>query len=352
MWLEQFVDSGHVPVPVLRAGIRAVCALRLREQRRSPEEAQIAHQAFVDALRDAPIAIHTDAANRQHYEVPAAFFTHVLGRRLKYSGCHWPEGVTTLDGAEESMLQLYASRARLRDGQRVLDLGCGWGSFSLWAAERYPHSEIVALSNSHAQREFIESAARAHGVSNLRCVTSDVRGVEFDGASFDRVVCVEMFEHMRNYRALLERIARWLRPDGELFVHVFAHRHYAYAFEDRGPSDWMAREFFTGGLMPSARLLHSFQDDLRIEHEWHLDGTHYARTANAWHERLVSQRDEILRLFRTTDDAATAAKRFRRWGVFFLACAELFGYAHGREWIVAHYRFVGARTLRRERSSR
>ena len=321
------MDSGLVPESLLRAGIRAVCALRLREERTRPRE------AFVETLRRSDVAIETAAANAQHYEVPAAFFERVLGSHLKYSACYWPPGVDTLDAAEAAMLELYAERAELADGQDVLDLGCGWGSLSLWAAARFPASTITAVSNSQTQRAFIEAAARARGLDNLAVRSADVRSLELPHASFDRVVSIEMFEHMRNYQLLLRRIASWLRPDGALFVHVFAHQRFAYPFEDGGASDWMAREFFTGGIMPSADLFRNFQDDLEIVDEWRLSGTHYARTAEAWHDNLVTHRSDV-------EPLLGDRRKFQRWRVFFLACAELFDYAGGREWLVAHYRMV------------
>jgi cyclopropane-fatty-acyl-phospholipid synthase len=330
--IERLVDSGLIPEPVLRAGIRAVCALRLRQERRTIEDQQARHEALVAELRTSEIAIATGAANAQHYEVPAALFQAVLGPHLKYSSCYWPPGTTTLGEAEAAMLELTAQRAELADGQDVLDLGCGWGSFSLWAAARFPRSRFTAVSNSQSQRQFIEAEAAARGLSNLTVRTADVRTLLLTARGFDRVVSIEMFEHMRNYEVLLRRIADWLRPDGRLFVHVFAHRHHAYPFEDAGPSDWMAREFFTGGIMPSAQLLHHFQDDLQLEAEWHLAGTHYARTAEAWYDNLMARRAEVERI--------VGPRRFQRWRVFFLACAELFGYRGGREWIVAHYRFM------------
>ncbi len=330
--IERLVDSGLVPEPVLRAGIRAVCALRLRQEAGSVEDQQARHQALVDELRRSDIAIETAAANTQHYEVPAAFFQLVLGPHLKYSSCYWPAGVRELGAAEAAMLGLTAERAGLADGQRVLDLGCGWGAFSLWAAGRYPRSQFTAISNSHTQRAFIADQAARRGLANLVVETADVRTLELPARSFDRVVSVEMFEHMRNYELLLRRIASWLDPAGALFVHVFAHRHHAYPFEDAGRTDWMAREFFTGGLMPSAQLLHHFQSDLRIVDEWHLAGTHYAATAEAWYTNLMERRAEVLRVL--------DRRQFQRWRVFFLACAELFGYRDGREWIVAHYRFA------------
>lgn len=339
MKLENIVDSGLVPEPILRAGIRAVCALRLREERRSIEDEQARHQALVAELRSSEIAIETAAANEQHYEVPAALFAAVLGPHLKYSSCYWPEGIATLGEAEAAMLALTAERAELADGQDVLDLGCGWGSLSLWAAARYPRSRITAVSNSRPQREFIEAQAKARGLTNLTVKTGDVRTLLLPAHAFDRVVSIEMFEHMRNYQLLLQRIAGWLRPDGRLFVHVFAHRHHAYPFEDAGSSDWMAREFFTGGIMPSAQLLHHFQDDLRLDAEWHLSGNHYAKTSEAWYANLMAKRDEVMPILAGAY-GADAARRFQRWRVFFLACAELFGYRDGREWIVAHYRFA------------
>jgi cyclopropane-fatty-acyl-phospholipid synthase len=337
--LERIVDSGLVPEPLLRAGIRAVCALRLRQERRTVEDEQARHQALVAELRGSEIAIETVAANHQHYEVPAALFEAVLGPHLKYSSCYWPSGVATLADAEAAMLALTAERAGLSDGQDVLDLGCGWGSFSLWAAARYPASRFTAVSNSRAQRQFIEAQTAARGLANVTVRTADVRTLLLPARGFDRVVSIEMFEHMRNYELLLRRIADWLRPDGALFVHVFAHRHHAYPFEDGGRSDWMAREFFTGGIMPSAQLLHHFQDDLTVEDEWHLAGTHYARTAEAWYDNLMRRRTDVEGILAGAY-GAEGPRRFQRWRVFFLACAELFGYARGREWIVAHYRFA------------
>ena len=330
--IEALVDSGRVPEPILRAAIRAICAQRLRQERGSIEAEAARHAALVATLRTSEVAIATAAANAQHYEVPAAFYQRVLGPHLKYSSCYWPDGVTTLGEAEAAMLALTAERAGLADGQRVLDLGCGWGSLSLWAAARYPASRFTAISNSASQRAFITAEAARRGLTNLEVRTADVRVLELPDGAFDRVLSIEMFEHMRNYALLLGRIARWLAPDGALFVHVFAHRRYAYPFEDAGRSDWMAREFFTGGLMPSARLLHSFQDDLALAAEWHLPGTHYARTAEAWYANAMAHEGAVIDLL--------GAARFHRWRVFFLACAELFGYRDGREWLVAHYRFA------------
>ncbi len=345
--IERAVESGRVPEALLRASIRAVCAQRLREQRGTVAAEQERLATLVAELSRSDIAIETDAANRQHYEVPADLFRLTLGPHLKYSGCYWPAGVATLEAAESAMLELTAARAELTAPgvRRVLDLGCGWGSFCLWAAARHPALEVWAVSNSRSQREHIEAEAARRGLSNLRVVTGDVRALdlaspEHGAPRFDRVVSVEMFEHMRNYRALLAKIATWLAPGGKLFVHVFAHQRYAYPFEDQGASDWMAREFFSGGLMPSTSLLHHFQDDLRLEQQWHIDGTHYARTAEAWHANLRARWSEAVEVFARSEPRAAAERRAQRWRVFFLACAEMFGYRQGREWLVAHYRFA------------
>lgn len=335
--IDRLVDSGRVPEPLMRLGIRAICALRLYQERRGDSVAR--QRALVEQLRRSDIAIDVEAASSQHYEVPSAFFEAVLGPHLKYSSCYWPDGVSTLGDAEAAMLALTAERAGLADGQDILDLGCGWGALALWAAERFPASRIVAVSSSHAQRAFVEARARQRGLANLTVRTADVRTLELPSAGFDRVVSVEMFEHMRNYEALLGKISRWLRKDGTLFVHVFAHARHAYAYEDGGRTDWMAREFFTGGLMPSVDLLRQFQDRLRIVDEWQLPGTHYARTAEAWYGNLMRDPAAIVHLLAATYGAEARA-RFERWRVFFLACAELFGFRDGREWLVAHYRFV------------
>ncbi|MEO6771431.1 MAG: cyclopropane-fatty-acyl-phospholipid synthase family protein [Kofleriaceae bacterium] len=322
--VEKLVDSGVVPEPLLRAAIRGVCRLRLREERARD------HAAFVASLRTGEVAIETQAANAQHYEVPAAFFERVLGPHLKYSACYWPAHIDDLGSAEVAMLALYAERAGLRDGQRVLDLGCGWGSFALWAAARYPLGTFTAISNSRTQRAYIEQQAAARGLGNLTVRTADVRTLEL-ADRFDRIVSIEMFEHMRNYEALFAKLAGWLAPGGALFCHVFAHQRYAYPFEDAGGADWMAREFFTGGIMPSVELFSHFDRDLVIAEQWQLEGTHYARTAEAWYANLMQHRAEL-------EPLLGGRAKLQRWRVFFLACAELFGFRGGSEWLVAHYR--------------
>ncbi|MCC5870088.1 MAG: class I SAM-dependent methyltransferase [Gammaproteobacteria bacterium] len=334
-----WAERGLIPDPLLRLGMRRLMAARLASESLDSVEAQ--HQQFQDRLadlREGPLALHTDAANEQHYEVPAEFFRRVLGRHLKYSCCLWRSGVQSLDEAEAAMLALSCERAGLSDGQDVLELGCGWGSVSLWMAGQYPNSRITAVSNSAGQREFIEAQARERGLNNLQIITADMNDFAID-QQFDRVVSVEMFEHMRNYRELLRRIRGWLRPGGQLFVHIFCHREYLYPFETQGEYDWMAQHFFTGGVMPAESMLAYFQEDLSLLRQWRVDGRHYERTSNAWLARLDASRAELLQLFAEVYGEAEAARWLQRWRMFFLAVAELFGYAGGREWFVAHYLF-------------
>lgn len=333
-------ERGLLPDFAIRFGIRRLCAKRLREESANDVvEASRRLQRRIDELRVAPLAIHTDAANAQHYELPPRFFELCLGKRLKYSSCLFPTGRESLDDAEEAMLALYAQRAQLTDGQEVLELGCGWGSLTLWMAERFRNSRITAVSNSRAQREFIERQCNERGLNNVHVITHDVNTLQLDHARFDRAVSIEMFEHMRNYDTLLGRIAEWLRPGGKLFVHIFCHRELLYPFETDGEDDWMGRYFFTGGLMPSADTLLWFQSDLRIERQWRVSGTHYQKTANAWLRNQDAHRQEVLAVLRHAygDDAAIWNQR---WRMFWMACAELFGYGSGNEWIVGHYRFA------------
>jgi cyclopropane-fatty-acyl-phospholipid synthase len=350
---QRLLERGLLPDALIRVGIRRLLRARLAaEDRGHPQAQQAQLMALVAALRASPIALEVEAANAQHYELPPEFFALVLGRQRKYSCCYYRlEGQSVagaivggedLDSAEEAMLELTCRRARLADGDRILELGCGWGSLSLYMAARYPRARITAVSNSNAQRAYIVAQARARGLANLEVITCDANVLAFPaGTRFDRAVSVEMFEHMRNYEQLLGRIAGWLAPGGTLFVHIFVHARLAYPFEVKAADDWMARWFFTGGLMPSDALLLHFQRDLIVTEHWHVDGRHYQRTALDWLANMDRERARIEPILAATYGADEVRRWWVRWRVFFMACAELFGYRGGREWLVAHYLFEG-----------
>ncbi len=336
MLADAMIDRGLVPESLLRQGARLVLRERLAEQRRlHAGDRNAALGRFVEHMRRSPIALVPGDANAQHYEVPAEFYVLVLGRRRKYSSAYYGAPQVSLDEAELGMLALTVERAQLADGMDVLELGCGWRSLTLYMAERFPASRIVAVSNSSSQRRHIEAEAEARGLGNVRIITADMNTFE-PGATFDRVVSVEMFEHMRNWERLLARVRTWLRDDGLLFQHVFAHREYAYAFEDRGPSDWLTRHFFSGGMMPCHDLLDHLEIPFRVEQRWLIEGTHYARTAEDWLTNLERRREAVLDVFARTHGGNQATCWFQRWRLFFLACAEMFGHSQGREWFVSH----------------
>lgn len=335
----RLAESGIAPDRLIRAGIRTLLRQRLRDEPRNSIEALREHQrAFVASLRQSPIAVETRAANEQHYEVPPEFFLHALGKRLKYSCCYYPAGNESIDEAEEHMLTLTCERAQMQDGMDILELGCGWGSLTLWMAEHYPKSRITAVSNSRPQREFILERCRKRGLGNVVIITADVNHFMTD-LRFDRILSVEMFEHMRNFELLLRRIASWMKPEARLFVHIFCHREYAYAFKTEGPDNWMGRNFFTGGIMPSYDLLLCFQDNVTIEDRWQLSGKHYQRTAEQWLGNMDRRQGQIMPVLETAYGKKDAALWFRRWRIFFMACAELWGFQGGEEWLVAHYLF-------------
>lgn len=335
-----WVEQGYVPDAVIRHGIRRMLRERLCElPAEDAERAATIEQQFIAMMDQAETAPVPHKANEQHYELPAAFFDTVLGRHRKYSACYWPEGTNTLDEAEAAALKTTCERAALEDGMTVLELGCGWGSLMLWIAEHYPRCHITAVSNSNSQRTFIKAEAERRSLNNLRLITADMNEFETEDR-FDRVVSIEMFEHMRNYRRLFSRICNWLNQDGRFFMHIFCHRAVPYEFIDQGPSDWMSRYFFSGGIMPSDTLPLRFQDDLRMVNRWRWDGRHYEKTANAWLANMDKQRETVWPILEDTYGADAAMTRWMRWRIFFMACAELFGHDNGQEWWVGHYLFA------------
>ncbi|HZZ19866.1 MAG TPA: cyclopropane-fatty-acyl-phospholipid synthase family protein [Opitutaceae bacterium] len=339
--IDALLEKNILPDWLVRIGIRRLLAQRIRDESTGGMP-RVPLEQYVHDLKHRPIAEDTRAANQEHYEVPTAFFQRCLGRRLKYSGCLYPTGSETLDEAEEAMLALYVERGRIAGGQDILELGCGWGSFSLYMAERFPASRITGVSNSRTQKEFIDAEARKRGLGNLRIITCDMNSFDIEAGKFDRVVSVEMFEHMKNYQALMAGVARWLKPGGLLFVHIFTHRTLAYHFVAKDDSDWMARYFFTGGQMPSHELLMQFQERLSLVSDWKVNGSHYQKTAEHWLRNMDSNRDEIMPLFRDTYGTEHATKWWAYWRVFYMSCAELWGYGRGEEWIVSHYLFKRA----------
>lgn len=335
--IVDLIEREKIPDFLIRLGIRYFCWQRLREQTKPTIEEESSQLAtFRDAMNRSPIAILTEKANEQHYEVPAQFFELVLGPYRKYSSCYFNTPFQSLEEAEKKMLQLTCERAEIFDGQTILELGCGWGSLTLWMASQFPRAHIVAVSNSKSQKEFIEHEAKQRALKNVEIVTADINQFSI-ARKFDRVVSVEMFEHMRNWGELLSRIARWLSDDGKLFIHIFCHKNYVYTYETEGSANWMGRYFFSGGMMPSESLLFWFQQHLEITNFWRVDGTHYARTSEKWDENMRNHQFEILSLLRNIYGEEDARRWFMRWRLFFLACAELFGFRSGREWYVAHY---------------
>ncbi|MES2248477.1 MAG: cyclopropane-fatty-acyl-phospholipid synthase family protein [Pseudomonadota bacterium] len=334
----RWVERGLVPDAVVRRGIRRLLRERLTELHAGNALAAAElTQDFVAGMGAAHLAPLPEKANEQHYEVPAAFFGEVLGQHRKYSSCYWPEGTRTLEEAEAAALAATCERAGLANGQDVLELGCGWGSLTLWMAERYPGSRITALSNSQSQRAYIEAQAAQRGLGNVRVLTQDINRFDTD-QRFDRVVSVEMFEHLRNWPQAFANVARWLRPQGRFFMHVFAHREAPYPFEVRDASDWMSRYFFSGGMMPSDDLALYCQDDLRLLRRWRWAGNHYQRTAEAWLRNMDERREALRPLFQATY-GADAGLWWTRWRLFFMSVAELFGFEQGQRWWVSHYLF-------------
>ena len=337
--LIKLAEKGLLPDSFIRFGIKRLCSERLvKATSFSDDDMEKEHAAWIEVLKKSPIALVPEKANEQHYEVPPRLFELVLGNKLKYSSGFWPEGVSSLDQSESAMLDLTSERAGLIDGQDILELGCGWGSLTLYMAEHFPKSKITAVSNSNDQRQFIEERCRQLKLDNVRVITADMNDFRAEGL-FDRVVSIEMFEHMRNYEKLLGRVNTWLKKEGKLFVHIFSHQKVAYPFEDNDDADWMAREFFSGGQMPSHRLLMSFPGQMKIEKDWRVSGTHYEKTSLAWLQKMDKNKAEVLELFKKTYGENDAKSWFQRWRIFFMSCEVLFGFGRGSEWGVSHYLF-------------
>ena len=336
----RMAEKAWLPDSLIRFGIRRLQAQRIQQETcRDTAQQNDAKRAFVERLKQSPLVLFADQANEQHYELPPEFFQLVMGDHLKYSCCYFSRPDEALTEAEARMLALTCERADIRDGQKILELGCGWGSLTHWIGARYPNAQILAVSNSALQRRFIEQQCRERGIDNVSIVTQNFETFEAP-SSYDRIVSVEMFEHLRNWEAALERVSEWLRPDGAFFAHVFCHRDLPYTYEPGGPEDWMGNYFFSGGLMPSDDLFHHFQKDLVLRDHWTVDGRHYQRTANAWLANMDRNRGAILRILARHYGERGARLWFQRWRIFFMACSELWGYNGGQEWWVGHYKFM------------
>lgn len=341
--LINMTEVGLIPNPLIRVGIRYLCDARLKSLKEEEIQNSNMKADFLEMLRRSSVAVETKAANEQHYEVPAAFYLNCLGPNLKYSCAYWPAGCNSLSEAEKLSLEITMERAELQDGQKILELGCGWGSLTLAMAEKFPAAKITAISNSASQKKYILDQAKARGFDNIEVLTKDVSVLEDlgDGRNnYDRVVSVEMFEHLRNYEMILSRICKWLAPHGKLFIHIFTHKKYPYLFETEGADNWMGKYFFTGGQMPSATLLKEFQKDLKLQKQWEWDGTHYQKTSEAWLANMEKNKKQVMQLFTDVYGKQEAVRWFNRWKVFYLAVAELFGYRKGSEWGVSHYLFA------------
>lgn len=339
MLTDSLLEKNLIPDSLIRLQIRKLLKQRLNEEKKANSELQQAHlMHLIDELKNSPIAIETAAANEQHYEVPTEFYKFCLGKHLKYSSGYWKQGVTDIDTSEKDMLEITCARADLQNGQSVLELGCGWGSLSLFMAQKFPESQFTVISNSKTQKLYIDEQANLRGLKNLTVLTVNINSFQLT-QQFDRVVSVEMFEHMRNYQKLMRLVASHLKPNGKLFVHIFTHQSLAYKFEVKDETDWMSKYFFTGGIMPSDDLLFYFNDDLRVEKHWHVSGLHYSKTSEAWLKNMDNHKQQILPLFEKTYGANQALKWWVYWRIFFMSCAELWAFNNGEEWIVSHYLF-------------
>ena len=335
MFYDKLLEKDRIPDFLLRIGIRRLLKQRLMDQETKKKDMG----KLIEELKNSPIAIETKAANDQHYEVPTQFYQYCLGKHLKYSSGFWNEGIKDIDTSEKDMLEITCERAELQNGQEVLELGCGWGSLSLYMSVKFPQSNFTVVSNSRTQKIYIDEKAKLRGINNLTVLTIDINNFNID-KKFDRVVSVEMFEHLRNYKLLFSKISSLLKDDGKMFVHVFTHKEYAYKFEVKDDTDWMSKYFFTGGIMPSNNLFSYFDDDLKIVNQWRLNGMHYSKTSEAWLQNMDKHKQEIIPLFENTYGKENATKWWVYWRIFYMACAELWGCNKGEEWMVVHYLFT------------
>jgi len=340
MWYNSLLEKNKIPDIFIRFGIRKLLRQRLRDEKKTSSELQQQHlMQLISELKNSPIAVNTTDANEQHYEVPTQFYQYCLGKNLKYSSGFWKDGATDIDTSEEDMLQLTCKRAELQNGQDVLELGCGWGSLSLFMAAKYPKSNFIVVSNSRTQKIFIDEQAQQRNITNLTVITADMNTFNIEN-KFDRIISVEMFEHMRNYEKLMKKISSFLNPGGKLFVHIFTHKKYAYKFEVKDETDWMSKYFFTGGIMPSDDLLFYFDEDMQMQKHWHVSGLHYSKTSEAWLKNMDKHKKEIMPIFSQTYGENNSLKWWVYWRIFFLSCAELWKYNNGNEWMVSHYLFT------------
>jgi len=336
MWFNPLLARGLIPDWILRRGVRSQGKERLNMMNKVDSRKE--YSKFINEASTGNIAVNTDDANNQHYEVDSEFFKYCLGKNLKYSCCFWDDGTSDLDAAEDNMLEIYSKRAEITDGMNILDIGCGWGSLSLFLAQKYPKSEITGVSNSSSQKIFIDSEASKRNISNLKIITRDINDFRTE-EKYDRILSIEMFEHTKNTKKLMNLINDWLNPNGLFFMHVFAHKENPYYFDRDQKNAWMAKYFFTGGMMPNHNLFKDLKSNLEYQKSWMLSGEHYEKTSNAWLDKMDQNKKEILSLFERSNSSSIAKRKFHFWRLFYIACAEIFGYDNGNEWVVSHHLF-------------
>ena len=336
MWFNPLLARGLIPDWILRRGVRSQGKERLNMMNKVDSTKE--YSKFINEASTGNIAVNTDDANNHHYEVDSEFFKYCLGKNLKYSCCFWDENTLDLDAAEDNMLEIYSKRAEITDGMNILDIGCGWGSLSLFLAQKYPKSEITGVSNSSSQKIFIDSVASERNISNLNIITRDINDFRTE-EKYDRILSIEMFEHTKNTKKLMNLINDWLNPNGLFFMHVFAHKENPYYFDRDQKNAWMAKYFFTGGMMPNHNLFKDLKSNLEYQKSWILSGEHYERTSNAWLDKMDQNKSKILSLFERSNSSSVAKRKFHFWRLFYIACAEIFGYDNGNEWVVSHHLF-------------